>query len=132
MTTAYVESSALTKLVLEEPESESLRRDLREHDYQVSSDLSTVEVTRAAARVRGIHGITRARATFLSINSLPIDRSVIDNAALLEPHVLRSLDAIHIATALALGRDEVVFFSYDASALQAARAAGLTVASPTP
>jgi uncharacterized protein len=48
----------------------------------------------------------------------------------LAPPTLRSLDAIHIATALAVGRDDVVFYSYDQRALDAARAAGLTVASP--
>ena len=130
MTVAYVESSALTKLVLEERETERLRAALRAHERRVSSDLATVEVSRAAGRATGYPGLARARANLLLIDAIRIDRAIVDEAARLEPFSLRSLDAIHVATALTLGRDGVVFFSYDRRTLDAARAAGLTTASP--
>jgi predicted nucleic acid-binding protein len=130
VTTAYIESSALVKLAIHESETPVLRRQLRTHEHMVSSDLSTVEVSRAAFRRRGQDGLVQARAALLPINLIPIDRPVIDMACQLAPPTLRSLDAIHIATALAVGRDDVVFYAYDQRALDAARAAGLTVASP--
>lgn len=132
MTTAYVESSALTKLVLDEHGSEELRSALRHHEHVVSSDLTCVEVTRASARARGEQGVARARAALLPIASIPIDRAIIDAASRLEPSTLRSLDAIHVATALALGTEHVTFYSYDSRTIEAARSAGLAVATPSP
>jgi predicted nucleic acid-binding protein len=130
VTTAYIESSALVKLAIHERETAVLRRELRGHEHMVSSDLSTVEVSRAAFRQRGQDGLVRARAALLPINLVPIDRPIIAEAVRLGPPTLRLLDALHIATALAVGRDDVVFYSYDQRALDAARTAGLTVASP--
>ncbi|MFI5045937.1 MAG: type II toxin-antitoxin system VapC family toxin [Acidimicrobiia bacterium] len=131
MSTAYVESSALTKVVLDEPESSALRDALRGHERWVSSDLTAVEVTRAAARARGEEGRARARAALVPIGALSIDRAVVALAARLEPRTLRSLDAIHVATALTLAPDELVFYSYDSRTVDAAREAGLDVASPS-
>ena len=130
MTTAYVESSAMTKLVLDEHESASLRNALGEHEHIVASDLTTLEVMRAAARVRGDEGMAQARAALVPVGNLPIDRSIIAVASRLEPRSLRSLDAIHVATALTLSPDDVTFYSYDARTIEAARSAGLSVASP--
>jgi predicted nucleic acid-binding protein len=125
-----VESSALTKLVLDEPGSENLREALRQHERLVSSDLTTIEVSRAARRARGDDGLAQARAALLPIAQVTIDRSVVRAAARLEPVTLRSLDAIHVASALGVEEDGIVFYSYDHRTLEAARAAGLTTASP--
>lgn len=132
MTTAYVESSAAAKLVLREPDSDTLRLSLRSHDHLVSSDLTRLEVTRAAWRAAGDTGLAQARAALLPIDTIPIERAIVDGAVRLGPPRLRSLDAIHVATALDLADDELTFYSYDQRTLEAARAAGLTVASPTP
>lgn len=130
MTVAYVEASALVKLVIHELETLELRAALASHEQVVSSDLSTVEVTRVAYRADGEPGIVRARAALLNVNSIPIDRRTIDTSSRLPPPSLRSLDAIHVATALGFVEDAVVFYSYDHRALEAARTAGLAVASP--
>ena len=130
MTIAYVESSALVKLVLAERETDVLRSALRAHDERVTSDLGTVEVTRAAGRAAGHNGVTRARATLLALDTLRIDRAIVEDAARLEAFTLRSLDAIHVASALSIGRENVVFYSYDRRALEAAEATGLATASP--
>jgi predicted nucleic acid-binding protein len=131
VTTAYVESSAMTKLVLAEPESVALRRALRDHEQLVSSSLTVIEVTRAAARVGGIDGMAQARAALVPVGTVPIDATIVAAASQLAPVSLHSLDAIHVATALALARDDITFYSYDRRALDAARAVGLAVASPS-
>jgi predicted nucleic acid-binding protein len=59
-----------------------------------------------------------------------LDESMASIAATVEPSQLRSLDAIHLASALALGPDLETFVSYDARLADAARAAGLTVVAP--
>jgi predicted nucleic acid-binding protein len=130
VTIAYVESSALVKLVLAERETNVLRSALRAHDERVTSDLGTVEVTRAAGRVAGHDGVARAREALLSFATIRIDRAITEEAARLERFSLRSLDAIHVATALTVGREDVVFYSYDGRALDAAEAFGLATASP--
>jgi predicted nucleic acid-binding protein len=130
VTAAYVESSAVVKLAINEPEGSALRLALREHDDVVTSELSVVEVGRAARRDDGDAGLARARAALLGLASVAIDRPILDRAAMLEPTALGSLDAIHVATALALEERDVVFYSYDRRTLDAAEANGLTVASP--
>jgi len=131
VTLAYVESSAMVKLAVPERETELLRDVLATHERLVSSELTAIETVRAARRRRGDVGAARARAALLTVNLLPIDRPVIEAAARLEPSTLRSLDAVHVATALQLVADDVVFYSYDARTLDAARAAGIGVASPS-
>jgi predicted nucleic acid-binding protein len=66
----------------------------------------------------------------LRLEMMPVDRPVIERAARLEPLELRSLDAIHVATALALESPDLVFYSYDSRTIGAAQANGITVASP--
>ena len=129
MTAAYVESSALAKLVFDEDGSGALSEAIRAHDPVVSSDLTTVEVARAARRARGDVGLAQARAAMLRVSTMAINRTVVDLAATLEPLAPRSLDAIHVATALVL-QEDVVFYSYDARTLDAAQSAGLMTASP--
>ncbi len=87
-------------------------------------------MTRAAARIDGDRGRARARARLLALELVPVDRPILDRAAELDPVSLRSLDAIHVATALALESRELVFYAYDHRTLDAAAANGLTVASP--
>ena len=132
MSVAYVESSAAAKLVLQEAESDALRSSLREHDHVVCSDLTRLEVARAAWRSDGDVGLAQARVALLPIGLIPIDRRVVDAAIGLASATLRSLDAIHVASALSLGADGVTFYSYDARTVEAAHSAGLSVASPRP
>lgn len=130
MTVAYVESSALVKLVVAEPESRALRAGLAGATHRVASDLAMVETARAARRAAGDRGLARARALFLRLAFVPIDREVVERAVALDPPALRSLDAIHVATACSLGAADLVFFSYDERTAGAARAAGLRVEAP--
>ncbi len=129
MRLGYAESSALVKLAIPEPESDALRRSLRTLDQLVTSELAVTEVGRAALRDSEA-AAARARAALLTIEMIPVDRPILDAAARLQPGTLRSLDAIHVATALALGTPDVVFYAYDRRSIEAAEANGLEVANP--
>ena len=72
----------------------------------------------------------RAQAVLARIALIPVDEPVLRTAAMLEPLRLRSLDAIHLATALTLGDDLGEFGTYDGRLADAAMGLGLFVASP--
>ena len=99
----YLDASAIVKLVRSEPETSALVEAIRADPEVISSALSWTEVVRAArrARVRA----TRASAVLDGIASVPIDDGILRDAAELSPASLRTLDAIHIATARSLGDD---------------------------
>jgi uncharacterized protein len=103
----YLDSSALVKLVQQESESAALRRYLRRHrgEGRVTSALSRVEVVRAVA-AGGARAIGHARRTLGRVDQIHLDRSLLDQAATLAPSTtVRSLDAIHLASASLLGSD---------------------------
>ena len=128
----YLDSCALIKLVLEEPESEALEAHLVEHEEttQLSSELATVEVLRALIRLDADAEVkTDAEALLKDYARLPIKSSIPHAAALPGKH-LRSLDALHLATAQMLGRALTQFITYDKRLAQAAHDAGLPVVTP--
>ncbi len=128
-TIAYLDTSAYVKLVLGEPESAALREELSRWPARVSSRLLIVESLRACSRY-GAAFAARADAGLSDLALLPMDDALLHAAARLEPSSLRSLDAIHLATALSI-RDRVgVVFCYDARLADAAECAGLVVARP--
>jgi len=127
----YLDSSALVKLVVEEPESKPLRRFLRRQPLRVSSALARVEVPRAV-RSHGREALRRARRVLARIRLLRLDDDLLDQAARVDPGVLRSLDAIHLASAKAVGEDLASVVTYDERMRQAAQLLGLRVESPFP
>jgi predicted nucleic acid-binding protein len=117
------------KLPLREAEEDALLAELAEWDGYVSSALLAVEAIRACARYDKRHA-TDARSFLEGVALLPLDEAVLDEAARLGPVRLRSLDALHLATALSV-RDEIgVFVSYDERLADAARELGLRVVRP--
>jgi len=125
----YLDTSAFLKLVLSEPESGALRAELATDDTLVSSTLLLVESQRAAARY-GPVAVSRTRAALATITMVPLDDATLEHAADLKPAELRSLDALHLATALSLGDDLTRFFCYDLRLATAASALGLDVRRP--
>ncbi len=125
----YLDTSAFIKLVRSEPESRALRKELASSDALISSALLTVEAQRAAARY-GAVALDRTRAALGTITLLPVDDDTLDIAARVEPPLLRSLDALHLATALSLADTVRCFYCYDARLSAAAAAARLDVRSP--
>lgn len=126
MTRVYLDSSALVKLVVEEPESLSLEVAVLGLAL-TTSRISVVEVTKAAAR----SGLEADPAEILSLVALlDVDAPVTALAAITGGPALRALDAIHVATAVLLGPDLESFITYDTRQAEAARAAGLRVIAP--
>lgn len=124
----YVDSSALAKLVLDEQESLAFR------DYvggraMASSSLARTEVLRAVGRADPSR-LRKATSLFAQVELLALRDSILDHAARLDPPTLRSLDAIHLASALVLGDELEAFVAYDDRLLAAASALGMPVASP--
>lgn len=121
------------KLVARETETDALLEWLRVRPIRLTSVLSKVEVGRAAGRVAEVtrdNGlIARASAVLATLAVVGISDAIAERAALLRPSTLRSLDAVHLATALLAGPLEA-FVAYDDRLLQAARDAGLSVARP--
>lgn len=125
----YFDSSALVKLVLTEPESTALLEYGRTVRTTVASELVRTELARAVTRVDPSQS-PRVTELIRRINLIPATGSVLGDAARVAPASLRSLDAIHLASALLL-RDELeAFVAYDEQLLDAASALGLRVASP--
>lgn len=122
------------KLVQAEAESASLRLYLRRHRGQprVSSELAWVEVVRAVA-AGGSPAVSRARSQLDRLHLVPLDRRVLDEAAVIAlPTLVRSLDAIHLASARRLGGALRMVVTYDARMARCARQIGLAVESPAP
>jgi predicted nucleic acid-binding protein len=129
----YLDSSALVKLVQREAESEALRRYLRGHraDERVTSDLARVEVVRGILR-GGPAAVAQARRQLARLHLVAVDRDVLDRAATLAPgSLLRSLDAIHLATAQLFGGDLRAVVTYDLRMAASATQLDLPVEAPS-
>jgi predicted nucleic acid-binding protein len=127
----YIDTSALVKLVVEEPESEALRSWLRTiAEPVVSCDLLRTELLRAVRRVAP--GLTAAaRHVLESLTLVSVPTYVFESAARLDPVALRPLDAIHLSAALDLGDDLAAVVTYDERLADAARSTGIEVVTPT-
>jgi len=127
----YADASALVKLVVHEPETDSLRAYLAAHPAVVSSALVVTEVRRAVARVSSRAGLAdRARLVLDGVTLLVVDLAILERAAALRPPELRTLDAIHVATALSLGDDLLAFVTYDDRQAASARRERVPVVRP--
>jgi uncharacterized protein len=126
----YVDSSALVKLVVPEPETKALRDFLRSWPERVSSVVARIEVERVARRIGG-GAIRRARTVVSRIALVDLDDEVVETAAALKPPTLRTLDAIHLATALSLRTDLGAVCAYDARLAGAAAFQAIEVLGPS-
>ena len=126
---AYLDSSALVKLVVSEPDSEPLRAELERWGRYASSALARTEVVRAAAQ-RGRHARRTAAWLVRTLELVSVTDEVLDAAAAVEPVALGSLDAIHLVSALSLGDALGAVVTYDRRLADAARGAGLAVLTP--
>ncbi|MGO8767509.1 MAG: type II toxin-antitoxin system VapC family toxin [Mycobacterium sp.] len=130
MTAIYLDSSAIVKLAVSEPESKALRRYLRTRRPLVSSALARTEVMRALLH-KGESARAAGRRTLANLDLLRIDKRVLDVAGGLQPFELRTLDAIHLATAQRLGEDLGRLCTYDVRMCGAAEALGMAVIAPS-
>jgi predicted nucleic acid-binding protein len=125
----YLDSSAIVKLAVAEPESAALRRYLRRRRPLVSSALARAEVARALLPL-GEPAVRRGQEVLARLELVRVSDRILAAAGALHPVELRTLDAIHVATAQQLGRDLARVVTYDERMRAAAQAAGCPVAAP--
>lgn len=132
---AYVDASALVKLVRDEPRSAALRAYLDGTEL-ASSELVLTEVPRAIRRASATDprlplGMLMARADEVigALGLVPLDRRLLLAAGALAEPALRALDAIHVAAAVRISPLDA-FVTYDERQAAAARLAGLRTMTP--
>jgi len=129
--TLYLDSSAIVKLVSAEMESLALFEFIQSYEERISSILARVEVQRAVRRARGTAAERRRADRVLErISLLRIDDPILALASRVSPPDLRSLDAIHLATALSVGDAIAGVVTYDDRLARAAATARLQVFAP--
>lgn len=128
MSFVYLDTSAFVKTVIDEPESERLEAWLENQPQRSSSALVRTEAVRAV-RPYGHTAVLRTRTALAGLALIRLDDRLLDAAADL-PASLRSLDAIHVATAQSLGPELVALVTYDGRMARVAEELGLPVAAP--
>jgi uncharacterized protein len=129
MAVTYLDSSAIVKLAVRESESVALRRYLRRRRPLVSSSLARTEVMRALMP-GGDDAVAAGRKVLIRLDLIRISTGVLGDAAVLLPTDLRSLDAIHLATARRLGQDLGAIVTYDERMAEAATHLGHRIVAP--
>lgn len=126
----YIDTSALTKLVVAEAETAALRKWFAERDRDpVSCDLVRTELLRAVRRVVPDQ-VVRAREVLDSVTLIAVTTAIFEAAGRLDPTILRTLDAVHLAAALDIGDELEGIVTYDDRLAEAALANGVAVVSP--
>lgn len=126
----YVDTSALIKLVVAEAETSALLSWLQAADRApVSCDLARTELLRAVCRVAPDRAV-QARTVLDSVTLVEVSTAMFAEAGRLNPMLLRSLDAVHLAAALVLGDDLEGLVTYDDRLAEAAQLNGLVVVAP--
>lgn len=127
----YLDTSAAVKLVVVEAETGALRAWFKKVSADiVSSDLLRTELLRATRR-GAPDAMEQARAVLDSVTLLTVTTPILERAGELDPNLVRSLDAIHLASALQLGDDLEGIIGYDTRLTDAARLHGIKTISPS-
>lgn len=126
----YLDSSAIVKLAVREPESAALLRFLRRRRALLSSALARTEVSRALMPL-GPQAVERGEQALALVDLVRVSDRILRAAGALLPADLRSLDAIHLATAQQLKDDLAKIVTYDDRMSAAARGLGFAVTSPS-
>ncbi len=130
----YADTSALVKLVVHEAETEALRVELDQWRDVATSVITEIELSRAVARVRstGTQVIDEIEVWAITAAALEIELSpaIRRAAAELKPVILRTLDCIHVASALSLGDDLAGVLTYDERMQRAVAVTGIDVLAP--
>ena len=124
---AYVDASALVKLIVDEPGSTALHRWFVKTERLLTSRVGAIETRRAANRVA--HEAGRLDAVLDPVELIELDQAIVDRAATAGPVGLKTLDAIHLSTAIEIGPIDA-FVTYDDHLAEAARLVGLPVVQP--
>ena len=127
----YLDTSALVKLVFEEVESEALAAWLSERNDipKLSAELTTIQLIRTCRRYDDM-AVYAARELLSGLDLIPLTSDLVESASVVGPLELRNLDAIHLASATAVGDSLTSFVVYDSRLGSAAAEIGLPVISP--
>lgn len=126
----YADTSALVKLIAPEAESRAMKRWFyREGINVITSDLTRTELTRVIRRV-DVTRLATVRNLFAAITVLQMPTERFYEAGLVNPEPLRSLDALHLASARAAGGELSSIVTYDERLSDAARLTGIPVTTP--
>ena len=127
---AYLDASALVKLAVHEPETPALEQDVLNRDALFTSTVGAIELQRALARTGEVAAVDQGAAVLDALFLAELTPDVRARAGRLQPTSLRTLDAIHVATALNLSLPDLDFLTFDDRQAAAARACGLRVRQP--
>lgn len=127
---AYLDASALVKLAVHEHETPALEHAVLNRDALFTSVAGAVELRRALGRTGQLAAIQQAEAVLDAVFLADLTPAILDQAGRLQPSALRTLDAIHVATAASLALPDLAFITYDDRQASAARAVGLRVTQP--
>ncbi len=127
---AYLDASAVVKLLMHEPETAALRRWLPAWPRRASAALLRVELLRTVKRAGLPRLLADAQRQLASIHLIRLDDDLLERAAELEAASMRSLDAIHLAAAIRMGSELGAVVTYDTRMVSAAQALGLPVIGP--
>jgi predicted nucleic acid-binding protein len=127
---AYLDASALVKLAVHEPETAALERAVLDREALFTSEVGAIELQRALGRTGDVSAVDQAEAVLEAVFLADLTPAVRSHAGRLAPSSLRTLDAIHIATAASLSLPGLDFITYDDRQAAAARVHGLRVLQP--
>ncbi len=129
----YVDTSALLKRVVLEPESEAVRATLTAHDAAgdllTASSLAWLEASRALRRAKVAQVDAVVERALSGVAEHRLTTGLLDRARRVGPDELRSLDAVHLASAVSVGAQAML--TYDDRLARAARSVGMSVLSPS-
>jgi predicted nucleic acid-binding protein len=127
---AYLDASALVKLAVHEPETAALEHAVVDRDALFTSEVGAIELHRALGRTGQASTYEQAEAVLEAVFIADLTPAIRSQAGRLTPSSLRTLDAIHVATAASLSLPDMDFITYDDRQAAAARALGLRVRQP--
>jgi predicted nucleic acid-binding protein len=127
----YLDTSALGRVVLDEPDADAIGAAMTAFDAIISSRLLRIELHRLGLRA----GIPREEIEpwLAGVALVPMDDAILSSAETVSPASVASLDAIHLATALQLADEQHItsIMTFDARLAEGAREHGLPVIAPT-
>jgi predicted nucleic acid-binding protein len=126
----YLDSSAIVKLAIQEPESTALRAYLRRRRPLVSSSLARAEVARSLAPL-GVAAVRRGQDVLARVDLIRVSERILIAAGSIQPAELRTLDAIHLATVQQIESDLSRIVTYDDRMAAGARLAGWSTIAPS-
>ncbi|MGA2452908.1 MAG: type II toxin-antitoxin system VapC family toxin [Solirubrobacteraceae bacterium] len=126
----YVDTSAIARMLLDEPDKPAIEQQVEDFDQRVASRLLRVELRRVGAR-EGV--LERADLLLADISLVSVDEQILAAAETISPTTVGTLDAIHLATAVHLAKagELDALMTYDKRLADGAREHGITVLSPS-